>query len=33
MYAFVNKQMKVLVATADINICSAAVPAGLPTAL
>ena len=27
MYAFVNKQMKVLIATADINICSAVVPA------
>jgi len=27
MYAFVNKQMKVLIVTADINICSAIVPA------
>jgi len=27
MYAFVNKQMKVLIEKADINICSAIVPA------
>jgi hypothetical protein len=27
MCAFVNKQMKALIATADINICSAVVPA------
>jgi hypothetical protein len=26
MYAFVNKQMKVHIATADINICSAVIP-------